>query len=169
MRIALLGSFLFAALTGGCVATGSGSATYSAEVSPPPMVYIDAEVQVIENYPEPVFYSSNYYWRYDSGAWYRSQNHTRGWARVEVVPVQIRRIEHPSVYVRYRGNARANTNARQDVRQERREEQQERKEERREDRQDAKDDRRDAKDDRRDAKDDRKDNRNNGNNGNRKR
>jgi hypothetical protein len=56
---------------------------------------------------EPIFYSGNYYWRNQGGFWYRSTSHTRGWARVEVAPAEIRTIERPSAYVHYHGEARA--------------------------------------------------------------
>jgi len=69
------------------------------------MVTISPGVQVIEDHHEPVFYSSNVYWRYDGGAWYRSRTHTGGWARVSTPPAAIVRIQRPSIYVRYRASA----------------------------------------------------------------
>ncbi len=62
---------------------------------------------MIADLDEPIFYSGNYYWRNQGGFWYRSSSHTRGWARVEVAPVEIRAIERPSAYVHYHGEARA--------------------------------------------------------------
>lgn len=62
---------------------------------------------MIADRDEAVFYSGNYYWRNQGGFWYRSTSHTRGWARVEVVPVEIRTIERPSAYVHYHGQASA--------------------------------------------------------------
>ena len=60
-----ISSLLFVLLVGGCAA--SGSARYSASVTTPRLVYVSAGVQVIEDYDEPIFYSSNMYWRYDGG------------------------------------------------------------------------------------------------------
>jgi hypothetical protein len=103
MRTTLLGLSLVAAITAGC--TGSGSVRYSAEVTTPPLVYVSDDVQVIEDYDQPVFYSANMYWRYDNGVWFSSRYHTRGWVRVETVPVSIRRIDRPTAYVHYRASA----------------------------------------------------------------
>jgi hypothetical protein len=116
-------------------------------------VYVSDDVQVIEDYHEPVFFSASMYWRYDNGVWYRSQYHTRGWVRVSTPPPQIVRIERPQVYVRYRASAQVNTQSpgpsRQEVRQEM-------KEERREEKQEAKEEKKEAKQDAKDAKHDHK-------------
>jgi hypothetical protein len=87
----------------------SGSARYSASASAtmPTMVSISPGVQVIEDYDEPVFYSSNAYWRYDGGVWYQSHTYTGGWARVTAAPTAIVSIQQPSMYVHYHASARA--------------------------------------------------------------
>ncbi|HEX7838009.1 MAG TPA: hypothetical protein VF469_11130 [Kofleriaceae bacterium] len=105
MQTSLLRSVLFVALASGCA--GTGQFTYASEVTAPELVVISPGVQVIADLDEPIFYSGNYYWRNQGGFWYRSTSHTRGWARVEVAPVQIRTIERPSAYVHYHGEARA--------------------------------------------------------------
>jgi hypothetical protein len=105
MQITLLRSVLFVALAGGCA--GTGQFTVTSEVAAPDLVVISSGVQVIADLDEPIFYSGNYYWRNQGGFWYRSTSHTRGWARVEVAPVEIRTIERPSAYVHYHGEARA--------------------------------------------------------------
>lgn len=86
---------------------GSGQFTVASDVAAPDLVVISPGVQVIADLDEPIFYSGNYYWRNQGGFWYRSTSHTRGWARVEVAPVEIRTIERPSAYVHYHGAARA--------------------------------------------------------------
>jgi hypothetical protein len=107
MRIRLLQAVLFASLAGaGCAGTGQVGYGATATVSTPELVYVSPGVQVIANYDEPVFYSDNYYWRYNSGVWYRSPYHTRGWVRSYDVPVRIRSIDRPTAYIRYRGNNR---------------------------------------------------------------
>ena len=55
----------------------AGSARYSASASieTPQLIMIEPDVQVVADYHEPVFYSDNYYWRYDNGVWFRSDNH----------------------------------------------------------------------------------------------
>ena len=105
MKTSLLRSVLLVALAGGCA--GSGQFTYASQATLPELVVISPGVQVIANYDEPIFYSDNYYWRNQGGTWYRSQDHTRGWARVEVAPVAIRAIVRPSAYVHYHGEVRA--------------------------------------------------------------
>jgi hypothetical protein len=105
MRTPLLHAVTSTLLSIGCAT--SGQVQYRAQVTPPELVYINTEVQVIANYGEPIFYKDYYYWRYDGGVWYRSPRHTSGWVRIEVVPVAIRRIERPTAYIHYRGVARA--------------------------------------------------------------
>jgi hypothetical protein len=107
MQTSLLRSIVFAALVSGCAGTGQFTVTGEATVPPPELVVISPGVQVIADLDQPVFYSGNYYWRNDGGAWYRSTSHTHGWARVEVAPVEIRAIERPAAYVHYHGEARA--------------------------------------------------------------
>lgn len=177
MRTRLLSSLLFIAIAGGCAATGSGSAHYSASVTTPRLLFVTTDVQVIENHHEPIFFSSNYYWRYDNGVWYRSTYHTRGWVRVSVVPMQIRRIERPTAYVYYRGKANARAavvqptpaaapvirdhrDEKREMQEDRREIKQELKEERKQDQQQAKEERREVKEERKqDRKEERKEDR----------
>jgi len=163
----LLASLVFVGLVGGCTASGSGS--YSATATTPSLVYVSDDVQVIEDYDQPVFYSANVYWRYDNGTWYSSRYHTRGWVRVSAPPAPIARIERPSAYVHFHAKAQARTERREEARddrhemkqeakEERKEAQQERREEHKEAKQEAKEERKEAKDERRDdRKDDRKD------------
>ena len=87
MQSSLLHSLLFVALAGGCA--GSGQFTYATEATVPEMVVISPGVQVIADLDEPIFYSSNYYWRNQGGYWYRSPYHTHGWARVDVTPDDV--------------------------------------------------------------------------------
>ena len=167
MRTPLFSSLLFIAIACGCTASGSGTVRYSAEVTPPRLLYVSSDVQVIEDYDQPVFFSSNFYWRYDNGVWYRSPNHRHGWIRVSVVPIQIRRIERPTAYIHFRGNASAvvqhpapapvvrdHREDDRETREDKREIKQERKDDRKDDRRDAKEDRKDAK---KNAKEDRRD------------
>jgi len=103
----LLGLVLL--LTAGACATRTVYVKESARApsSVPTMVEVNRGVWVVENYPQPVFYSDNYYWRYDDGVWYRSVTLIDAPVRVQTsyVPVRIRRIEQPGVYVYYRAPA----------------------------------------------------------------
>jgi hypothetical protein len=154
------------ALSIGC--TASGRMHTSASVSTPEMVYINSDVQVISDYQEPVFYTSNYYWRYDNGVWYRSSNYTSGWIRIQVVPVVIQRIERPASYVHYRGhgNAAVAHDDRKDVKEAQKEERkeikeaqkEERKEQKAEDKEDRKEQKAEQKAEQKSAKPDKKKN-----------
>ncbi len=171
MRTSILSALLVTALAG-CM--GTGSVQYSAEVTAPELIVVSPGVQVIADYNEPVFYSENYYWRYDGGVWFRSNDYRRNWIRVQTVPVAVRRIDRPTAYIHYRGNARA------EVRDHRtsppaqpafqpqppappvvrdHEDKAERKDERRDDKAERKDERRDDKAERREDKAERKDER----------
>jgi len=70
----------------------------------PTMVEVQPGVWVVEDYPQPVFYSDNYYWRYRDGVWFRSTTLSDAPVRVRVtyVPVRVRRIDQPAAYVYYR-------------------------------------------------------------------
>ena len=78
-----------------------------AYVEPTAYVYINPQVQVIENYDYPVFFSNGMYWRNEGGVWYSSSYHDRGWVTTVEVPVHIRTIERPEVYVHYHANVNA--------------------------------------------------------------
>jgi hypothetical protein len=109
MRPNLLAAlFVSGSLTAAC--TGSGQVNYSgsAEYSTPELVEVEPGVQVVADYDEPVFYSDNYYWRYNAGIWYRSNDYRhRDWVRVEAPAPRVARIQTPTAYVHYHGNARA--------------------------------------------------------------
>lgn len=84
----------------GTVACAGGQ--YSAEVTTPSLVLIEPGIQVVVDSEVPIFYTDNYYWRYQDNTWYRSSYASSGWVRIEVIPQHLRRIERPQQYVRYR-------------------------------------------------------------------
>ena len=86
----------------GCIARVHAGATVSAPE--PSLAYVGPEVWVVEEYDEPVFYSSGGYWLYRNGYWYSSNVHYGGWARVSTgaVPVYVRGVDRPRRYVHYR-------------------------------------------------------------------
>ena len=92
----------------GCYGTTTVRTRGTYEVSTPSLEYIGPDVQVVADYDRPVFYSQNYYWQYDNGAWLRSTYHDRGYVRVNVVPQPILRIDRPYAYVRYHHRAMGN-------------------------------------------------------------
>jgi hypothetical protein len=163
--------FVFVIATVGTACTATGSARYSASATMPTMVYIGPGVQVIEDYEEPVFYSSNVYWRFNGGVWYQSRTYTGGWVRVTSPPSAIVRIQRPSMYVHYRASARGGAQAnaqpaaaqqpRAEAQAERREEKQEAQQERREDKQERREDKQERREDKQEQRD-------NGHKGNKK-
>src|SRR4051812_37100655 len=92
--------FLAYVLIAGCASSGTNG--YDIGYNAPELVYIEPGVQVIANYGVPVFYASDYYWRYDAGTWYRSTDWRRDWIRVHAPPVAVARVEHPATYAHYR-------------------------------------------------------------------
>ena len=99
-KLALLGS-LALGLGTGCAVRTRGAVAYTDPA--PSLVYVSPGVSVIADYDYPVFYSDNYYWRYDGGLWYRSSSYRGGWVSSVNVPVSVRRIDRPQAYIRYKG------------------------------------------------------------------
>jgi hypothetical protein len=118
MRLQLAG---LAIAVGGCVATVSGggggyyssgpgyantstttTSTVTVSTYEPELVDVSPGVQVVYDYDEPIFYSDNFYWRYDGGVWYRSSAYNTGFVVYNDVPVSVRRIDRPHEYRHYR-------------------------------------------------------------------
>ncbi|MEO8704449.1 MAG: hypothetical protein ABI867_30630 [Kofleriaceae bacterium] len=73
------------------------------------------DVYAVADSSDPVFYSDNYYWRYDNNVWYRSTRHNGGWAVYSSPPSAVISIRSPRTYVHYRpGRAHYTTRARID-------------------------------------------------------
>jgi len=122
MRRFMLPSLAIAvALAASCTAGVRYSA--SSDGYGPDLVYAAPGVQVIADYDQPIFFADGYYWRLDGDRWYRSSNHTGGWAYAEPPPA-VRRIERPRDYVHYRpqGWVAHNTRGQQPSGRDRREE-----------------------------------------------
>jgi hypothetical protein len=95
-------------LVAGCYTQGDVGVGYSyGYAAPAPsMYYVSPGVSVVAYSDYPVFYSDNYYWRYDSGLWYRSNNYGGGWVVWNDVPYGVRSIDRPYRYSRYQPNPR---------------------------------------------------------------
>lgn len=103
----LVAAALFASFAGaGCYGTTEVRGT--AYASTPQLEYVSPGVQVVADYDYPVFYSNNYYYRYDNGVWLSSRYHDRGFIRAQVVPQAVVRIDRPYAYVRYHHRAVGN-------------------------------------------------------------
>lgn len=102
-RITLCALALSAALAGcagGEVYYGGGG-TLTATTVAPDLLYVSPGVQVVADYDDPVFYADSYYWRFDSGRWYRSNWYTGGWVYA-TPPSAVLRIDRPYAYRHYR-------------------------------------------------------------------
>lgn len=111
-KYVLLSVFIsMGALSASCTLRGGasfrGTSTYE-----PQLVEVSPGIWVVEDNPEPVFYDDGYYWRYNSGIWYRSHYHNSGWVHMghHQVPRTVIQINRPGQYVHYR--ARGNMNVR---------------------------------------------------------
>ena len=91
-----------AATLAGCAGTVSSDGTVVAGTYGPDLVYVSPGVSVVADYPDSVFYTNNYYWRYDGGRWYRSNYYDRGWRRWGQPPTTLSRIDRPHRYRYYR-------------------------------------------------------------------
>lgn len=100
---------LSAAALSGCYAEGDvgATATYpqaqgGVYASSPDLVTVSPGVQVVADYDEPVFFTDGFYWRFNDGYWYRSNNYYSGWYFYERPPVAVLRIDRPYTYAHYR-------------------------------------------------------------------
>ncbi len=104
---------LVAFALGGCFATvgddgrarGRADFTLTFPEVLPPLVIVQPGVSVVSDYEHEVFYADGYYWVRQDGTWYRSQDHRRGWTRIEPrsVPAPIAQSP-PGRYRHYRGD-----------------------------------------------------------------
>jgi hypothetical protein len=95
--------FAVATSLGGC---GAGEVEYggAVHVTSPELVAVGPGIQVVADADEPLFYSDGAYWLYRASNWYRSDNDRSGFAPIEPVdvPVAVRTIDRPQMYVQYR-------------------------------------------------------------------
>ncbi|HEY5952096.1 MAG TPA: hypothetical protein VIV40_41650 [Kofleriaceae bacterium] len=90
-------------LATGCYTQGDVGVGYSyGYAAPAPsMYYVQPGVSVVAYSDYPVFYSDNYYWRYDGGLWYRSSYYNGGWIAWNDVPYSVRTIDRPHTYAHF--------------------------------------------------------------------
>jgi hypothetical protein len=88
----------------GCVGSGTADVQYSGAVTveTPDLVEVSPGVQVVADYDESIFYSDGFYWRYDSGGWYRSSNYAGGFVYWESPPSAVISIGQPERFRHYR-------------------------------------------------------------------
>ena len=101
-RFTLPAMLVAAALAAGCAGTYRSTGVVTATAYTPDLVTVSPGVSVIADYNEPVFYSDNYYWRYDDyGRWHRSSYYDRGWVYARP-PSAVLSIRTPHAYRHYR-------------------------------------------------------------------
>jgi hypothetical protein len=101
MRSFLIPAFALALASSACM-EGRGTVAYSASGSTDAeLVEVNPGVYAVANYDEPVFYNDNYYWRLNSGHWYRSNSYRGGWVNA-TPPRAVISIDRPQRYARYR-------------------------------------------------------------------
>jgi hypothetical protein len=100
-RYAILAGTVALALGACGPAEVSSSAYYD---TGPELAYVSPGVSVVAGYDAPVFYASNYYWRYQDGVWYRSPFWYGGWSSVSHVPYAVARIDRPWIYTHVRAS-----------------------------------------------------------------
>lgn len=67
----------------------------------PQLYYYSPGVSVVAYSDDPVFYSDNYYYRYNNGIWYQSPYWNSGWQVSYNVPYGVRSIDRPHSYARF--------------------------------------------------------------------
>lgn len=112
MRGLILSAAFGAAALAGCYVSDGAGPAYSGGAyattstdgyaATPDLVTVQPGVQVVADYDEPVFFVDGFYWRFNDGYWYRSNNYYAGWYFYERPPVAVLRIERPYVYAHYR-------------------------------------------------------------------
>jgi hypothetical protein len=69
----------------------------------PELVEAEPGLQVIADYPEPIFFVDGFYYHQSGGRWYRARDYHRGWETARGgVPSRLSRVEHPERYRHYR-------------------------------------------------------------------
>jgi len=112
MRGLILSAAFGAAALAGCYVSGGADPAYSGGAyatasadgyaATPDLVTVQPGVQVVADYDEPVFFVDGFYWRFNDGYWYRSNNYYAGWYFYERPPVAVLRIDRPYTYAHYR-------------------------------------------------------------------
>lgn len=65
------------------------------------LAYVGPGVEVVADLDYPVFFVDGFYWRWYSGAWWRSAYWDRGWVYAPRVPIGVHGIARPWGYSHY--------------------------------------------------------------------
>jgi hypothetical protein len=98
-----IGLSLFCAMALGACA-GSGGYTVTGSIQSPELAYVGPGVYAVADSDQPVFFADNFYWRFDSGRWYRSERFNGDWVTYNAPPQAVLSIHEPYAYVHYHPN-----------------------------------------------------------------
>ena len=87
--------------TAGSGCYGSTEVVATASVPGPELVWLGSGVWVVADWPYPVYYYDNFYWRNIDGYWYRSSWIDSGYVRVGIWPRTITRYYRPRRHIYY--------------------------------------------------------------------
>ncbi len=94
-------NMILLALLAGIAGAGCESYYGASGYSSGNLAYVGPGVSVVTGYDYPVFYSNNFYWRYDNGFWYRSPHYYGGWSYYRSPPPVVLGIHNPWSYRNY--------------------------------------------------------------------
>lgn len=98
--------FIAALLLSTAACAGSTEVTLRAPLpTTASMVEVRPGVYAVTDQEEPVFYASNFYWRYHDDGWYRTDG-SDAWIRIGRPPAIVQQIREPHRYQRYRPTSR---------------------------------------------------------------
>ncbi len=66
------------------------------------LVPVDPDVRVVADVDKPMFFAKGSYWMFHDAAWYRGATVRGPFVREKRPPWEIRKIDQPYAYVRYR-------------------------------------------------------------------
>ena len=66
------------------------------------LVQVDPDVRVVADVDKPVFHAVGSYWLFHDGGWYRAATMRGPWLMETSPPWQVRKIDQPYAYTRYR-------------------------------------------------------------------
>ncbi len=68
------------------------------------LIPLDPEVRVVADADKPVFHVVGSFWMFHDASWYRADTVHGPWVRERKLPWQVRKIDQPYAYTRYRLN-----------------------------------------------------------------
>jgi hypothetical protein len=66
------------------------------------LIPLDPDVRVVADAAKPMFFAAGSYWLFHDGGWYRGESVRGRWVLEPKPPWQVRKIDQPYAYTRYR-------------------------------------------------------------------